>query len=62
MNQAEYAARFGFDSPTAVSLWEAGKRRVPENVLEEIITYIPRFAVCDYCSGRGVLEIVQEEL
>jgi len=61
LTQAEYATRFGFDSPTAVSLWEAGKRRVPENVLEEIISYIPRFTMCEYCSGRGMLEIVQEQ-
>ncbi len=35
--QLEYAKRFGFDSATAVSLWEAGKRRVPENVIEALV-------------------------
>ena len=57
--QTEYAKRFGFDSATAVSLWESGQRKVPERVLEEALTYIPRFTICTYCSGRGMLEIKQ---
>lgn len=59
LTQSEYAERFGFDSPTAVSLWESGQRKVPENVLEEIIVYIPMFSICTYCSGRGMLEVMQ---
>lgn len=57
LTQSEYASRYNFDSPTAVSLWESGQRKVPERVLEDAIEYIPRFMICTYCSGRGMLEI-----
>jgi transcriptional regulator with XRE-family HTH domain len=55
--QEQFARRFGFESATAVSLWEAGKRRVPPQVIESALDYIPRFTICEYCSGRGMLEI-----
>jgi transcriptional regulator with XRE-family HTH domain len=60
--QAEYAKRFNFDSPTAVSLWESGQRKVPERVLEAALDYIPRFTICTHCSGRGMLEIKPVDL
>ncbi len=54
--QGKYAKRFGFESPTACSLWESGQRRVPENVLKAILLEpLPQFTICDNCKGAGVI-------
>jgi transcriptional regulator with XRE-family HTH domain len=59
--QTEYAKRFGFDTATAVSLWEAGKRRVPENVIEALVyDLLPKYQVCEQCNGRGMIESNQK--
>ena len=55
--QLEYAQRFGFDSATAVSLWEAGKRRVPDVVVEALVfERLPAYETCPTCNGRGLIE------
>lgn len=57
MTQAQYAKAMGFESPTAVSLWEAGKRRVPETVIEVIFELEPPLYIrCPTCSGTGTVK------
>jgi transcriptional regulator with XRE-family HTH domain len=54
--QLQYAKRYGFDTSTAVSLWEAGKRRVPDAVIEALVyDKLPTFEVCDHCNGAGFI-------
>jgi predicted transcriptional regulator len=56
--QLEYAQRFGYESATAVSLWESGQRRVPNNVLEEIfVNGLPEYSICPGCNGAGVVKV-----
>jgi len=56
--QEQYAKRFGFQSATACSLWEAGERKVPEKVIESLIfDALPKFSICSNCGGRGMVEI-----
>lgn len=56
--QKQYARRFGFESGTAVSLWEAGKRKVPQTVTEAIVEgVLPRYVVCEHCHGAGIVHI-----
>lgn len=56
--QTEYAKRFGMKSPTAVSLWESGKRMVPEHVILAILEdKLPQYEVCNNCGGCGVVKI-----
>lgn len=57
LTQEQYAKRFGFESATACSLWEAGKRQVPNKVLESVLGPLPAFQICPTCQGRGMLEI-----
>lgn len=36
-SQTEFAQRFGKESATAVSLWESGKRDIPQHVTEWLV-------------------------
>lgn len=58
MTQLEYAKLHGMETSTAVSLWESGKRRVPDSVLE-VLFQLPRYRTCPTCNGVGMLEIKQ---
>lgn len=58
--QLEYAQRFGFKSATACSLWESGKRKIPNEVLEAALEYIPTYSICPACHGKGMIEVSHE--
>lgn len=54
--QQQYAERFGFDTATAVSLWESGQRKVPENVIEAIVLgELPKYEICENCKVAGIV-------
>lgn len=36
LTQLELAARVGYDSPSAVCMWESGARRIPSDKLTQI--------------------------
>lgn len=64
--QTEYANRFGFESATAVSLWESGQRKVPPQVVEAMLLnewIIPtaQYVICPSCEGRGLVATPPKE-
>lgn len=40
MSQIEFAKRYGYETPTAVSLWERTIRSVPNDVVEDVIKWL----------------------
>lgn len=57
MTQIQYAKANGLHTSTAVSLYEAGKRRVPPQVIENIIGLrLPKYKKCASCNGTGILK------
>lgn len=57
MTQIQYAKANGLHTSTAVSLYEAGKRRVPPQVVEVIIdSRLPEYKKCSKCSGTGIVK------
>lgn len=54
-DQTTFGKRFGVTA-TAISLWEQGKRDVPNRVLEEVLDIPePKFVVCPNCQGAGLV-------
>lgn len=54
-DQGTFGKRFGVTA-TAISFWEAGKRDVPNRVLEELLELPEAHAeICGACKGTGVV-------
>lgn len=55
--QAQFGKRFGFESPTAISLIESGQRDMPGAIAYWLVAefkLLPkRVELCDRCSGQG---------
>jgi DNA-binding XRE family transcriptional regulator len=58
MSKADFARHYGF-TPASCSYWEAGKRRVPDTVLEDAIikgNQAFKWKLCPACNGTGLVE------
>lgn len=53
--QVQYGARFDKTAPI-VSLWEAGKRKAPYEVLSFALTVVDIYEICPTCKGKGIVE------
>jgi len=51
-SQSVFGRRFGV-TPTAVSLWESGKREAPYQILYFIEDVLKNWKVCEKCKGVG---------